>query len=381
MDACGRFPYYEFGLEPDDLRIRLVRGLDALDEVLRRGPSHLVKGLANGGEPRVVVLGNDDVVEADDGDVAGAVEACVFDSADGADGGGVVEAEDGGEVLRSCEEFTYGRVSESGRPGVVFEIDAEFRADDDTDLLCDADDGLPAHLRVTYEACTLHEGEATVAEVVEVTEGHLCSSIVIEHGVGNAGNLAVSRDADGRNGDFVVKLGVDGQEAVDGAVHQQVGILLDEVGTSEMAHCEVEEALLHEVLLDAEHDAGEVAFGEFGDDDADGVRKTRAQHAGVHVGSVVEFFGGCLDSLMGGLRDGLCDRGVVKYDRDSCGGEIKVLGEDFKGYRLTCVGWALLFLCHRSPGHMQCAFRQLYTLPSGSCDSQDLCSYIKVTMS
>ena len=121
----------------------------------------------------------------------------------------------------------------------------------------------------------LHEGDAAVAEIVEVTEGHLCSAIVVEHGVGNAGNLAMSGDADDRNRDFVVKLRVDCQKTVDGAVHQEVGVLFDEVGTSEMADGEVEESLLHKVLLDTEHDAGEVAFAELGDDDADGVCQTR----------------------------------------------------------------------------------------------------------
>jgi hypothetical protein len=99
MDACGRLAHDEFGLEPDDLGIGFVRGLDALDEVLCGSPAHLVEGLPDGGEPRVIVLGYDDVVEADDGDVARAVEAGVLDGADGSDGGGVIEAEHRGEVL------------------------------------------------------------------------------------------------------------------------------------------------------------------------------------------------------------------------------------------------------------------------------------------
>jgi hypothetical protein len=57
-------------------------------------------------------------------------------------------------------------------------------------------------------------------------------------------------------------------------------------------------------LLDAEHDAGEVAFAEFGSDDADGVGETGAQHAGVQVGVVIEFFGGGVNALLGDGRDG-----------------------------------------------------------------------------
>ena len=86
------------------------------DEQLGGGDTHLVEGLAHGGEAGVEVLGDDDVVEADDGDVAGAGEAGVFNGADGADGSGVVEAEDGGEVAGAGEEITNGRIAELGGP-------------------------------------------------------------------------------------------------------------------------------------------------------------------------------------------------------------------------------------------------------------------------
>jgi hypothetical protein len=64
-------------------------------------------------------------------------EAGVLDGADGADGGGVVEAEEGGEVAGAREEISCGRVSEFGRPDVFLEEDAEFGMDDDADLLRD----------------------------------------------------------------------------------------------------------------------------------------------------------------------------------------------------------------------------------------------------
>jgi hypothetical protein len=130
-----------------------------------------VKRLAHGGEPRVEVLGDDDVVEADDGDVAGAGEAGVLNGADGANGGGVVEAEDGGEVVGAGEQIAYGRISELRLPDVFFEVDAEFGLDDDADLLRDADDGLPAGLGVEGVALAFHEGDAAVTEVVEMAEG------------------------------------------------------------------------------------------------------------------------------------------------------------------------------------------------------------------
>ena len=130
-----------------------------------------MEGLADGGEARVEVLGDDDVVEADDGDVAGAGEACVFDGADGSDGGGVVEAEDGGEVVCAREELADGRVAELGGRGVLLEVDGEFGADGEADLLGDGVDGGPAGLGVEGELLAFHEGDAAVAELVEVAEG------------------------------------------------------------------------------------------------------------------------------------------------------------------------------------------------------------------
>ena len=72
-------------------------------------------------------------------------------------------------------------------------------------------------------------------------------------------------------GDLLAEVGVDEKQTVDGAIEEELRILLDEVGAAEMADGEVEVAGLEQELLDAEHEAGEVAFAEFGHDDADGV--------------------------------------------------------------------------------------------------------------
>ena len=118
---------------------------------------------------------------------------------------------------------------------------------------------------------------------------------------------------------LLAEFGVDEEKAVDGAIHEELGVLVDEVGAAEMADGEVEVAGLEEVLFDAEHEAGEVAFAEFGDDDPDGVGEACAEHAGVEVGAVLEFFGGGEDALTGLGRDGFGDRGVVEDDGDGGG--------------------------------------------------------------
>src|ERR1700679_4294142 len=115
---------------------------------------------------------------------------------------------------------------------------------------------------------------------------------VIEHDVGDAGRLAMGGDTDDRRWNVEGELSVDNEKAVDSATHEEFLILVLEVRLAEMADGEVEEAFLEKIFFDAEHDAGEVAFTEFRSDDADGVGKAGAQHAGVQVGAVGEFRGG-----------------------------------------------------------------------------------------
>jgi len=134
--------------------------------------------LAHGGESRVEILGDDDVAEADDGDVTGAVEASVFNRADGAYGCGVVEAEDGGEAAGAGEQVVDRGIAELGRPDVLLKEDAEFGVNDDADLLCDADDGLPAGLGVEgvelapsswLSSCAVGEDVQHMATVVHLS--------------------------------------------------------------------------------------------------------------------------------------------------------------------------------------------------------------------
>ncbi len=336
--GCSGFADDELGCEPDGFNEGLIGGLDALDEELGTGDAHFVQGLAHGGEAGVGVLGDEDVVEADDGDVAGAGEAGVFDGADGADGGGVVEAEDGGEVAGSGEEIADGRVAELGGPGVFFEIDAELGVDGDSDLLGDGVDGLPAGLGVEGEGLAFHKGDAPVTELVEVTEGETGSAVVVEDEIGDSGNADVGGDSDCGKGDALAQFGVDEKKTVDGAADEEVGVFLDEVGSAEMADGEVEIAGLKEIFFDAEHEAGEVALAELGDDDAHGVGEPGAKHAGVYVGTILEFFCRIENPLASLGRDGLGYGGVVEDDGDGCGREIKILGEYLEGDRPGRVG-------------------------------------------
>ena len=298
--------------------------------------------LAHGGEARVEVLSDDDVVEADDGDVARAGEAGVLNGADGADSSCVVEAEEGGEVTSAGEEITHGRIAELRRPEIFLEEDAQFGTNDEPDLLGDADDGLPTGLGVERVALSLHESNVAVAEVMEMAESHAGRDVMIEHYIGDAIGFAVGRDADDRSRDVESELSVDEEKAVDAATHEEFLVLIFKVGLSEVADGEVKEAFLEEVLLDTQHDAGDVAFAEFGHDDADGVGEAGAQHACVQVGAVIKLFGSGVNALFGGTGDGRRDGRVIEDDGDGCRRETEIICEHLEGGRSFGVGCSFL---------------------------------------
>ncbi len=184
---------------------------------------------------------------------------------------------------------------------------------------------------------------------------------MIEHDVGDAGIPAVRGDADDGDRDVEGELRIDEEKAIDASAHEELLILVFEIGLAEMADGEVEKAFLEKVLLDTEHDSGEVALAEFGSDDADGVGETGAQHAGVQVGAVIKFFGGGVNALLGGGGDRGCHGGVVEDDGDGRGREIEILGEHFEGGRPVGVG-EVSFCCHRAPRGWMCnIWQQLYT--------------------
>jgi hypothetical protein len=348
-DACGGFANDELGGEPNGVGEGLVGILDAFDEDLGGCGSHLAEGLADGGETRVGVFGDEDVVEADDGDVARAGEADVFDGAYGPDGGGVVETEDGGEVEGAAEKLADGWIAELGRPGVFLEVDAELGDDVDADLLRDGVDGLPAGFGVEREGLALHEGDAPMPEIVEVLECEAGGAVVVEHEVGDAGNADVRGDSDGWKRNALAEIGVDEKEAIDGAADEKVRIFFDEIGMAEMTDGEVEITGLQEIFFNTEHESGEVAFAELGDDDADGVGEAGSEHAGVHIGPVLKFFGGVENALASLWRDGLGDGRVIEDDGDGGRREIEILSEDLEGNGLVCVRKLFSSGCHEAP--------------------------------
>src|SRR5260370_29782345 len=102
--------------------------------------------------------------------------------------------------------------------------------DDDAELLCDDDDGLPAGLGVQGVALSFHEGDAAVAEVVEGAKSHAGRGVVIEHDIGDAGRLAVRRDSDDAGRNVEGELRIDEEKTSDTADNAELLTLDFEIG-------------------------------------------------------------------------------------------------------------------------------------------------------
>jgi len=171
-----------------------------------RRPSRRAAG--DGGERGRSVLGGLDVIEADHGNIARNGEPGILEGADGADGGDVVEAEDGGEVTGSFEKRLHGLVADLRGHGVVvvlhgpaggIDADDQGGVDGETHGPGHFLDRFPADLRVGNGVRAAHEGDAAMAERDQMRERLLHGCRVVEDDVGDVFDRTVRGDGDHRH--------------------------------------------------------------------------------------------------------------------------------------------------------------------------------------
>ncbi len=138
------------------------------------------------------------------------------------------------------------------------------------DLAGDLLNAFPAIFGVGNGARPTHEGDAVVAEIVQMQECLLNRAVMVENDVGNVVDLAVGGDGDGWNGQRELIGGrVEEEEAVDGSLDEHAGIFLDELAFPVVTGSEVEVVGRGQLLDHAAHDAGEVALAQIGREHAD----------------------------------------------------------------------------------------------------------------
>jgi hypothetical protein len=171
-----------------------------------------------------------------------------------------------------------------------------------------------------------------MAEFIKMTEGKFGGFVVVESDIGVGGAFAIGRYGDDGSGAFDDGGSVKKEEAIDGALLEHDGVALNEVVVPMVTGGEVEVVSLEELLFNAGHDLGEVAFTEVGRDDADGHAAAGAQGAGEEVGSVTEAVGGFADAIAGALRNGAASGRIIENKGDGGGREasrLRFMGWDF----------------------------------------------------
>jgi hypothetical protein len=204
-----------------------------------------------------------------------------------------------------------------------------------------------------------------MTELIEMTKRETSGAVVVQYDIGDSGDIDVGRDANGGEWNALAQLGVDEQEAIDCAADKEVRIFLDEVASTEMAHGEVEIPGLEEIFFDAQHETGEVAFAEFGDDDADCVRKPSAKHAGMDVGAVLKRLRCRENALPGFGRDGFGHGRVIEDYGNGRRRKVKVLGENLESDGFARVGDLLFSDGHETPERCGKRMQQFYTVEIG----------------
>ena len=89
---------------------------------------------------------------------------------------------------------------------------------------------LPAEFRVGDGARTAHEGDAAVAELVQVGQSLFDDEVMIEHDIGHVLGCAVGGDGyDRERHRNMVGRGVQQQKTIYSALHKHARILLDQL--------------------------------------------------------------------------------------------------------------------------------------------------------
>src|SRR6478735_11401997 len=122
---------------------------------------------------------------------------------------------------------------------------------------------------------------------------------------------------DGRHRIVMLDGGIDEDQPLSAATHQQARILLHQFGLMPMMRGEVKVALLNQLIADAAQDLGMIALAELGHENADGMSPPVAQRAGKQAGLIVEFCRSGLDAVACRLRNRSAWH-VVEHYRNSC---------------------------------------------------------------
>src|SRR5438270_5336821 len=156
--------------------------------------------------------------------------------------------------------------------------------------------------------------------------------MMIQHNIGDSRKSFVTRDRHRGKRGSLPELHINRDESFHAALHENLRVAVEEFGIVPVNHCEKEEILGAQVLLDAADNHRPVSVANFFDDQADGVGSLLAEGLREEVRPVIEFTGGGEDAILSALRDGARRRRIIEYGRDGPRRQSYVIRHSFQSY-------------------------------------------------
>ena len=174
---------------------------------------------------------------------------------------------------------------------------------------------------------------------------------MVEHDVGDAGNIPVAGNRNGGKNAVFAADRVDGNNSFDGALLEKEGIFFDEIAAMAMTDDKVKITFLKEMIFDARHDQRGVAFADFRNNYADGETALLAERTSHEVGTIVEFAGGLANPFLSSVGNGLGSRGAIDDQGNGCGREIQVFRKSLEADGTATIFRAIFGLGMIGRGH------------------------------
>lgn len=305
--------------------------LDAVEEGLCGDGAHFEEGLVDGGKRRDGERGEGDVVEADDGDVAGNAEAGFVEDDHSTHGGSVVIGEKSSEWELGGQQRFRGKIADIRSVWGIFELEDKFRMDREIQFGGNFLDGVPARDGVRTGRRPAEKSDTPVAEVDQMLKDKPCGAMVIEDYIGDVGDALMAADGNGRKSGLLVNGGVNGDDTFSAAVEKQLGIRAHELVVMVVGDGEKEEIVLAEKGLDTADDRCAVGIADFFGDDADGVAALDAERTREEIWPIVELASGIEDTGAGVFRDGACGGRIVENTGNRSGRKAEMQTERLEG--------------------------------------------------
>src|SRR5579872_1912411 len=122
----------------------------------------------------------------------------------------------------------------------------------------------------------------------------------------------MASNGNGRKRGSVLNRSIDGDDALDPALRENVRVSIQKLGIVAVDHRQKEVIALAQVLLNAADDPRTIGVANLFGNDTNGVGALVAESTGEKVRTVVEFLGGRVNAVLGFLGNGASRGGIVE---------------------------------------------------------------------